>query len=204
MYHGAGEIRTETAPAGAIEGGGRMPQDDICSGWRSDGTMMVAIRTGGRIPTPVGPAAPDLDAGDPASWHAVGRLPADSMRRRRLVDVAGGNGAPLAVYAMFRDTHASPDGIERVLHEYTVEATVDPHDLRVLHCQATPRSLPWPECPAAADSARRLEGEPLAGLRPFVQRNLRGISTCTHLNDLLRSLAGVEYLAAILAGHAPP
>src|SRR3954451_8610991 len=43
---------------------------DICAGWRSDGTMMVSLRTHGAMPIPVGPPANDLlPADDALSWH---------------------------------------------------------------------------------------------------------------------------------------
>src|SRR5205085_3238929 len=125
-----------------------------------------------------------------------------SMRRRRLVDVTWGD--PLAVSAMFRDTHKPVAGAETVLHEYTVEATVDRRDLVVLTCAATPRSLPWAECPEAAASAHRLEGQRAGDLRRFVRAELTGTTTCTHLNDLLRSLADVPALAAALHAHVSP
>ena len=64
--------------------------------------------------------------------------------------------------------------------------------------EATPRALPWPECPQAAASASRLVGQPVGELRDFVRQDLSGTTTCTHLNDLLRSLADVATLAAIL------
>jgi hypothetical protein len=182
----------------ADDNGARMVKADICSGWRSDGTMMVALRSGHGMPAPVGPAAPSLvNPDDPLGWHPIDDLPPASMRRRRLVDVTWGD--PLAVHAMFRDTHKGADGVETVLHEYTVEATVDTSTRRVLQCEATPRALPWPECPQAAASASRLEGQPVGELRDFVRQDLSGTTTCTHLNDLLRSLADVATLAAILS-----
>ena len=59
----------------------------------------------------------------------------------------------------------------------------------MLSCSATPRVLPWLECPAAAASAARVQGRPVGELRALVKEELVGISTCTHLNDLLASLA---------------
>ena len=182
--------------AAADESAARLVKADICSGWRGDGTMMVSLRTGGGFPAPVGPPAPELNTTDPIGWHDIEELPPNSMRRRRLIDVVAGE--PLVVHAMFRDTHTGPEGIERVLHEYTVEATVQASTLRILTCRATPRSLPWPECPEAALSATRLEGRLAGELRTFVRRELRGTSTCTHLNDLLRSLAEIAPLAVIV------
>jgi hypothetical protein len=174
----------------------RMLKADICSGWRSDGTMMVALRSGRPIPVTMGPPAPGLVAGDPLGWHHLADLPVGGMRRRRLVDVSWGD--PLTVHAMFRDTYRGADGVETVLHEYTHDAIVDPHTERVLHSRATPRSLPWVECPEAAASAVRCEGHALGELRRLVPREFRGTSTCTHLNDLLRSVAAAERLTAIL------
>src|SRR6195952_445055 len=56
---------------------------DICSGWRSDGTMMVALRTSGQIPIPLGPSAPELvPSDDPLAWHDLPPLAAGAMRRR--------------------------------------------------------------------------------------------------------------------------
>ncbi|MHB8467099.1 MAG: DUF2889 domain-containing protein [Acidimicrobiales bacterium] len=176
-----------------------MVKSDICSGWRSDGTMMVALRAGETMPAPLGPPAPSLNpSADPTAWHDIPALEARAMRRQRLVDVSGDD--PLIVAGMFRDTHTSAGGAETVLHEYSVDVIVDRDTLKVVRAAATPRSLPWAECPSAGASAARLEGESLAGLRDFVRREMVGTSTCTHLNDLLRSLADVAVLAPLLRG----
>jgi hypothetical protein len=178
---------------------GAHPKADICSGWRSDGTMMVAIGETGRVPVPVGPLAPPLERPDDAlSWHSMETLPPGAMRRRRRIDVYGQ--APLRVQAMFRDTHVDPDGVETVLHEYSVDAVVDDETWRIRSIDAVPRVLPWVECPWAAASAKRLEGEDVRSLRRVVAQSLQGISTCTHLNDMLRSLADVAPLARMAKG----
>src|ERR1700720_543268 len=49
--------------------------------------------------------------------------------------------------------------------------------------RSEPRVLPYPECPWAADSARRLEGMNVADLPALVKEQFTGTSTCTHLND---------------------
>ena len=115
------------------------------------------------------------------------------MRRRRLVQVTAGD--PLVVWAMFRDTHVDPSGAETVLHEYSLNAVVDPESMVLSNCVATPQVLPWVECPAAADSAPRLNGHAAAEIRDLVRREFRGTTTCTHLNDLLRSLGDLAVLA---------
>jgi hypothetical protein len=161
--------------------------------------MLVSLRTSGQMPVPIGPAASRLEpADDPMAWHPVPDLPPGAMRRRRLVEVVAGR--PHEVYAMFRDTHVDAAGAETVLHEYELTATLDPESLALAGCRARPRVLPWVECPDAAASATRLDGLAVGDLRRFVARELRGTSTCTHLNDLLRSLGHLGPLVAGLPG----
>ena len=173
---------------------------DICSGWRTDGTMLVSFRERGAIPIPVGPPATRVESADDSlGWHEIGPLGVGAMRRRRLVDVSPGVTADeLLVQAMFRDTYVDLAGNESVLHEYTVTATVATDDLIVRTCDAIPRVLPWVECPVAAASAWKLIGHPISHIRTLVRTDLRGTSTCTHLNDLLRSLGDVGVLAAAM------
>lgn len=172
---------------------------DLCSGWRVGGTIMIGIEAGQGAPVVTGPDAPSIDTpDDPFGWHAMAPLPANGMRRRRRVDVTAGD--PVELDAMFRDSHMSPDGVETIVHEYTLRATLDPSRRVVLDIEATPQVLPWVECPSAAASAQGLVGLPLAGLRPYVRERFVGVPTCTHLNDLLRSLEDVERLVALLEG----
>jgi hypothetical protein len=100
-----------------------------------------------------------------------------------------------AVDAHFRDSYVDDEG-ETVVHEYTVLARVDATTSTVLEAAATPRVLPWFECPEAAASAARLAGRTLESLRAGVRAEFLGASTCTHLNDMLRALADVAVLGA--------
>lgn len=189
-----GQEMMRNQPAGERRG----PRADICSGWRSEGVMMQSIEREGAIPVPVGPAAPVLERSDDLlGWHEVPPLAVGAMRRRRLIDVTRTEGG-YSVAAMFRDSHVDPEGLETVLHEYTLSMTLDDRGERVLTCSAAPRTLPWPECPAAAASSTRLEGHAVTELRGLVRSEFHGTSTCTHLNDLLRSLADVGVLVASL------
>jgi hypothetical protein len=120
------------------------------------------------------------------------------MRRRRRIDVALANDG-IHVDAMFRDSYRGADGVETIVHEYSCTATVDAESLTVVDAEARPRVLPYVECPEAAASARRLAGLAVAELRLMVRREFTGISTCTHLNDLLRGLGDVGALASELA-----
>jgi Protein of unknown function (DUF2889) len=176
----------------------RGPPADICSGWRSDGVMMQFIEREGGIPLSVGPSAPRLERpDDPLGWHSIPPLASGAMRRRRLIDVARVHGG-YDVSAMFRDSHVDDGGEETILHEYELSMELEKNGERVRSCSAAPRTLPWPECPAAAASATRLEGHDVSELRGLVRSQFHGTSTCTHLNDLLRSLADVGVLVSAL------
>jgi len=179
---------------------------DLCAGWARDSVMMETIRTKGVIPTPMGPPAPTLEpVDDPWAWHAMGPLAPHAMRRRRRLDVqAPGDPAdPYRVDVHFRDSHVDAEGVETVLHEYSVDGAIDGVEERVVDMAARAHVLPWTECPGAVASAGRLAGMPLAGLRSQVRKELTGTSTCTHLNDMLRSLSDVPLLMSELAGGFP-
>jgi hypothetical protein len=173
---------------------------DICAGWAAPASFMVQIRTTHEMPTPSGPVSPgdnqpvgdgdgDAIGGEGSVWHDMPVLAPGSMRRQRLIERTGTD-----VWAMFRDSYARPDGVVTILHEYSVSATLSADGERVESCVATPRVLPWAECPSAAASATRVVGHPVAGLRALVRDDLVGTSTCTHLNDLLASLAQADHL----------
>ena len=170
---------------------------DQCAGWRAGGMLMVVLSEKGAVPMTIGPDAPDLEpADDPLAWHEHDALPPGAMRRRRRLDVH--RGKALHIDAMFRDSYMGLDGVESIVHEYSFTGSVDPTTLQVLDAHARPRVLPYTECPDAAASAARLGGMTVDELRSRVRQELKGITTCTHLNDLLRSLTDVGALAAVV------
>ena len=121
------------------------------------------------------------------------------MRRRRRIDVVPPSDPRqglLHVDAMFRDSYATATGLETIVHEYTFTADVDPRTHIVLASEAVARALPFGQCPEAAASAGRLAGNGLDDLRERIRADFVGPSTCTHLNDMLRALADVGFLAA--------
>jgi len=175
---------------------------DQCAGWRAGGTLMVVLSEKGAVPMTIGPVAPDLQPpDDELAWHHFGPLPPNGMRRRRRLDVVVGH--VLEIDAMFRDSYMGPDGIETIVHEYSFTGTVDPETLQVLDARARPRVLPYVECPDAASSGGLLAGMSVADLRRRVRQEFTGVSTCTHLNDLLRSLADVGALATRIGTETP-
>jgi hypothetical protein len=141
-------------------------------------------------------------AGNDNGWHAYDELPPGAMRRRRRIDVwldTDEDGTPVArVDSFFRDSYARADGVETVVHEYSVRAAVATGTESFRSCAAEFGALPWPECPGATASAARLAGTPVAGLRRRVRETFLGVGTCTHLNDTLRALADVGPLMGIL------
>ena len=202
LISGYARLYSGDIPAGSAREG---MKSDICSGWRSEGTMMTSVNAGLGVPVTVGPLAPTLDTDridDELAWHDIGMLPEGSMRRRRLVDVRTDSDRWI-VTAMLRDTHVQMGGSETVLHEYSLDATVDAATRTFLTCAAVPRVLPWVECPVAAASADPLVGRSIDAARDYVRRELRGTSTCTHLNDLLRSLGDVGSLVNHLVATSP-
>ncbi|MGE0878550.1 MAG: DUF2889 domain-containing protein [Acidimicrobiia bacterium] len=118
------------------------------------------------------------------------------MRRRRRIDVVRPVADPdtLFVDAMFRDVFMEASGVESTVHEYQISLSVDA-SRTITAVDVLAGSLPNAECSNAAPSAHRIVGQTTAELRDFVRKELRGTSTCTHLNDLLRSLADVWWLS---------
>jgi hypothetical protein len=172
---------------------------DLCAGWQTGGVIMTELASGGGVPQVTGPEAPELaDPSDPLAWHETGPLAANGVRRRRRIDVAAAPSGIVEIDAFFRDSHMSPGGPETILHEYTIHAVADTVEDRIIRCSATPRVLPWRECPQAAASATRLAELPFAGLRRHVRAQFTGPPTCTHLNDALRGLEDIPHLAGLL------
>lgn len=177
---------------------GYLPVADQCAGFLTGGLLMSSFEAGDAAVV-TGPPAPDLTGIDPIGWHPMDALPLHGMRRRRRVDVTlDSGGREVTIDGMFRDTYVRSDNLETVIHEYTLEAHVDRLTGVVLSSRATPRVLPWQECPGAVASAARIVGMRLDDLHTRVRHELSGISTCTHLNDLLRSVADASALIALL------
>lgn len=186
-------------PSGIVE-----RNADICSGWASDATILTAFRVDNVIPIPLGPLSPALPrADDQEGWHDLAPMGPQDMRRARRLDLLAADEHGVHPFnAHFRDLYRQSDGQDIVLHEYTVTGSVDPVSRRFIEVQAQARVLPWLECPAAVASALRLTDHGIDDLRAHVREEFVGTSTCTHLNDTLRSLTDLGPLLDALTGQA--
>jgi hypothetical protein len=178
---------------------------DICAGWATGATILVEAGELGHVPAVTGPVAPPLDRpGDPDAWHRFDPLGPHAMRRCRRIDVWQEHpGGLVAVEAFFLDSHVDAEGLETVVHEYLVTAEIEPATHVFVSCRAAIGVLPWVECPAAVASAGRLAGTTPGDLRRRVHDTFVGTSTCTHLNDTLRALAALPFLAGLVEGGGP-
>lgn len=158
------------------------------SGLRSDGTSRLSDRPEPVVPLPL--------ADDPLGWHELEEVAEPSTRRARRIDVRLTD--VVEIDAMFQDSATEPSGGRVAVHEYQLYATADLRTGELLSLVAEPGILPYDECPLAVLNIGRLIGIPLAELRTFVPRSLRGVDGCTHLNDAMRALAEVPALVAAL------
>lgn len=146
----------------------------------------------------------DADAGelrnpaDPEGWHAFSDNQGPGFRRARRIDVSLDSDAGLIrVQGSFQDSAKLKAGGRVAIHEYDYALTIDRASGEILSLEPTPRVLPFPECPGAVANAQRMVGKRIDAIRDEVLAQLRGPQGCTHLNDVLRSLADVP----ALAGH---
>lgn len=168
----------------------RGSMENICIGFRTGSSALVE---GGPSPSQNAAAVVPLpNPDDPLGWHALPEAPGVHMRRARRIDVWRDD--VIRIDAGFQDSASVPGGGRVAIHEYTLEASADPVSGKIARLMATPRVLPFPECPGAVRNLIRIEGEPLAKLRTRVIDLLPGTLGCTHLNDILRSLADVPSL----------
>ena len=116
------------------------------------------------------------------------------MRRRRLVDVLDA-GDSWAVIALFRDTHVDQSGIETVLHEYSLTATVDPAAREFTYVSRhAQRVLPWvvPSGRGQRRSPRRTASTTACAISCGRRSAVR--PRAPTFNDLLRSLGDIGTL----------
>jgi hypothetical protein len=166
-----------------------------CAGDRSRRAALDG--TSERPPLRDAPSAPRVEDGDDAlAWHELPPLLLEQGRRRRRIDLWR-EGAVVRTDAFFRDSTIVASGDEMIVHEYLVQAELDP-DGRILSVSADPRVLPFDECPYASERISQVEGWSIEELAIDIHRVVRGDDCCTHLNDMVRFLADVPVLARLL------
>jgi hypothetical protein len=170
----------------------------ICSGLRPGGYSHVSREEGRTVPHFLRVAGDLSSEADKSAWHEIDPAPEVCMRRRRRID-AWLSGPDIVVDAHFRDSMWSREHVELALHEYTLSAVIDVDSHVLRSVEATPKVLPFPECPWAAPHTDELVGTPVEGFRTSVQDTLTELHCCTHLNDMLRGLAEVPILVARLS-----
>ncbi len=168
----------------------------LCTGFTEGSTALHpdGTSTGRHMTLAVAPLTDDVD---PVGWHAIPAVDGVTMRRARRLDVWTADGK-VVVDAMFQDSSSDPAGERRAVHEYRIALTADIGSGRITTLDATPRTLPYQECPFATASLDRLLGTPLRELRDSVPSVLRGTAGCTHLNDALRGLSDLPGLLSRL------
>jgi hypothetical protein len=156
------------------------------SGLAADGGYAQRVNT----PTvePIGPF------NDPLAWHDAPYGSDMSVRRVRRIDVI--SGSEIEIDSMFQDSSTTPTGGRVGIHEYSVTAQARTTSWELTAISATPRILPYGECPLAAHAVGSLIGTRLPDLRDGVLTRLAGVHGCTHLNDAVRALSGAGQLAA--------
>ncbi len=134
---------------------------------------------------------------DPHGWHEIAEQTGVGMRRARWIDVTRDADGTIRISGGFQDSATTPDGGRVAVHEYLLDATADPGGTTLTSVTPSARVLPFRSCPAAVATAGLVVGTPLAELRHTVLDRLARTNGCTHLNDVLRSLAEVP----VLVGH---
>ncbi|MFG1923373.1 DUF2889 domain-containing protein [Cryptosporangium sp. NPDC048952] len=165
---------------------------DVCSGYQDGSEALHPDGTLRWDNQRREPARPLDDVGDPEAWHELRNPTGIAMRRARRTDVWNAT----EIDAFFQDSSTLPTGGRQAIHEYQLTAEATNGVLRSVHPIA--RVLPYLECPLAVPRTGDLIGRELAELRTTVLRDLAGAAGCTHLNDMLRSLADVPVLQRTL------
>jgi hypothetical protein len=172
--------------------GDRKQMVGICRGFAPGSSGLAA--DGGyaqRVHAPT--VAPLGPINDPLAWHDAPYGREMSVRRVRRIDVR--TGSEVEIDSMFQDSSTTPSGGRVGIHEYSVMARAKATSWELTAISATPRILPYDECPFAAAGVAALIGTRLPELRDRVLTDLAGVHGCTHLNDAVRALSGAGQLA---------
>ena len=189
------ERRNRAAQISSGRGGIRV---GICAGYRpgtsallADGTTNAKAQTSAVVPELV-------NCEDPDGWHELPPQSGVGMRRARWMDLWLPDDFHIEMDIGFQDSATSPEGSRVGIHEYRVRATAHSRTKELLRIDVTPHLLPYRECPEATGNVQKIIGLPLESLRTSVPTELFGVLGCTHLNDVIRSMADAPALAGQL------
>ena len=169
-------------------------QVDVCAGWKADGWAIAQARAGHPTSAFFYPRALPLLTPDAMAYHPMEPLGMLQMRRLRRIDLIPDAGG-LRIDAHHRDSCVRSDGMEVIIHEYTLTGRVHPDTLVIEDLEAIGRVLPFPDCTLATIEVKRLIGVPAKNAIPAIGEHVPGILGCTHLSDLLSNLAGIPDMA---------
>lgn len=190
------ELRRSGATGNAGRGGRMI---GICTGFAPGSSALTDDGGADHTLQSACPVGPLENPADPDGWHLMTfQDGAPGMRRARRLDLWR-DGNMLRADLGFQDSGTSPSGGRIAVHEYRVHAVIDPSAMTLMSIAADPRVLPYRECPGAVANIARMVGQCVVDFRAEVLSRLAGTSGCTHLNDVLRSLADVPALARQLA-----
>lgn len=175
---------------------------DICTGFAKGASSLGEGGTANSVDQSYAEVGPLENPDDALSWHILPVQQGPQKRRARRIDLWR-DGDFIKVDAGFQDSGSNPDGGRTAIHEYRVYAEIDAETEKLVALQVLPLILPYRECPGAAVKATRLIGENVSAFRGVVLETLPSTLGCTHLNDVLRSLADVPLLARQLPHGAP-
>lgn len=177
---------------------GVVTMENVCMGLAS-GSPALDETNRARIDLEPTTWVPDLvNPEDVAGWHEMTAIGVQvSARRARRIDIWF-EGGLLHIDAGFQDSGMTREGKRQAIHEYRIFAAVTPEDFRLQKIDVQPMTLPYAQCPSAAPHAQKLVGQSIGQNRKLVLDYFKGPAGCTHLNDMLRSLAEVPQLSARL------
>lgn len=170
---------------------GRM--EGVCAGFRPGSSALDEQGWGRQEIQSSAPVASLVNPDDPDGWHRFVEQNGAGMRRARWIDIWIED--VVQIELGFQDSATAPGGGRVAVHEYRVAAAADPENFTLLSVDVDPRILPYSECPAASPNAAQMVGTRLGDMREAVLASLSGVAGCTHLNDVLRSMAEVPQLA---------
>lgn len=171
--------------------------EGICAGFRPGASSLDAEGRPAQNLQSSAPVGLIVNSADLNGFHNISDQEGVGMRRVRWMDVHR-EGDSLNIAAGFQDSATDPSGGREAVHEYRLTALVDQATGALLEVEADPRVLPYRECPAAVGNIERLLGVSVGDFRQEVLSRLPGTLGCTHLNDVLRSLADVSQLEVML------